>query len=81
MFAIYVAEFRPEIKAEIGYRIPGNLGVTVLFVAGVKQRSGELRSSVVAKVQAPSPADRPSQRDGQRHIGKTPVWPYCSLAP
>ena len=60
-------------KAKIWHHILVNMGVTVLFVLGVKQHSGKLCSSLVEQVQAPSPADRPSHRDGQRHIGKTPV--------
>ena len=60
-------------KAEIWHRIPVNMGVTGLFVAGVKHHSSKLCSSPVEQVQAPSQADPPSHRNGQKRIGKTPI--------
>ena len=39
----------PPRKAEIWHQIPVNMGVTVLFVSGVKQFSGNLDSSHIEK--------------------------------
>ena len=69
-------------RPEIWYHILAHMGVTVLFVAGVTQLLGKLRSSPVkpilvsgerSKGQVPRPAHQPSHSEGQRRRGKTPV--------